>query len=979
MSIIKIKRSSSSAAPSTLAQGELAYSWGSGDANNNGQRLFIGTGTETGGAAANIEVIGGSYYTTLVEDRLEAAPGTLTANNAIIVDANSKIDVLNVDNITINENTVSSTTGDLVLDSFSGLIDFSGDRLTNLGTPTANTDAVTKLYVDSAIGALESGSDLQISDGNGGADSVFLATETLTFTGGTGLTSTVANNSVTFDLDDTTVAAGSYGSSTEIPVFTVDAQGRLTAANTASISTDLDIASDNGSGTVSLLTNTLTVSGGEGIDTSISNNTITISGEDATDVNKGIASFSNTHFTVTTGNVEANEFTIGSTNLNLGGLTTTLAGLTDVTIDTINVANGTISTATGDIVIDPNSGTIDAGTSTISNVVNPTQDQDAATKNYVDTEIANSANNITNFVENLSANTILNISGDSGSDAVNLANDILAFSGDNTAISTAVTDNTLTITLDDTTVSAASYGGADTVATFTVDAQGRLTAAANVTIDIASTQVNDFAEAVQDVVGAFAQGTAAQGITVEYSDAANTITFSASDASAAQKGVASFNSTNFTVTSGAVAANDLTIGTTAFTIGESTDTLEGLVSVEVGDLTISGSTITSANNGITLNPGGGDVSVSSTKITNLATPTLNTDAATKEYVDTIASASLHYHDPVRVETPSTEGSLDATYNNGTSGVGATLTANNNEVLVIDGITLDLNDRVLVYNQTDPVENGIYSVTTLGVAGTTAWVLTRTTDTDSYAPSDPDALGTGDAFFVTEGNTGAGELYVMTTEGTIDFGNTAITFSQIGASQIYSAGAALELDGVTFNVRVDDSSIEIASNALQVKALGITNDMLAGSIANSKLVNSTISFGAESGGAADPVALGETITFAAGEGINTAVSENTITISGEDAGYTGINKGIASFSNTDFVVASGAVSLNAESIHEIVNGLLFAGEGIDLTYDDGLGRLTIDAEFATSSNPGVAAFSTSNFAVNANTAVVTITAIDGGTY
>jgi hypothetical protein len=175
-------------------------------------------------------------------------------------------------------------------------------------------------------------------------------------------------------------------------------------------------------------------------------------------------------------------------------------------------------------------------------------------------------------------------------------------------------------------------------------------------------------------------------------------------------------------------------------------------------------------------------------------PTSNLQAATKQYVDTIAAAGLHYHDPVRVEQ---EGNLNATYDNGTSGVGATLTnAGTQAALVIDGVTMVLNDRVLIYEQTNAAHNGVYTVTNVGSASTN-WVLTRATDADSYGPSDPDALGQGDAFFVQEGAAGAGETYVMTTEGTITFGTTDITFSQISATQIYSAGNGLTLTGTTF--------------------------------------------------------------------------------------------------------------------------------------------------------------------------------------
>lgn len=181
------------------------------------------------------------------------------------------------------------------------------------------------------------------------------------------------------------------------------------------------------------------------------------------------------------------------------------------------------------------------------------------------------------------------------------------------------------------------------------------------------------------------------------------------------------------------------------------------------------------------------------------TPVSGTDIVNKTYVDTIASSGVHFHTPVRVETPSSEGSLNATYNNGTSGVGATLTnAGTQAALVIDGVTVSVADRVLVYNQTNATQNGVYVVTNTG-SGSTNWVLTRSDDTDSYGVSGPDTLSEGSTFFVTSGNTGAGETYTCNTTGVITFGTTNINFAQISSAQIYSAGTGLTLTNTTFSI------------------------------------------------------------------------------------------------------------------------------------------------------------------------------------
>jgi len=192
------------------------------------------------------------------------------------------------------------------------------------------------------------------------------------------------------------------------------------------------------------------------------------------------------------------------------------------------------------------------------------------------------------------------------------------------------------------------------------------------------------------------------------------------------------------------------------------------------------------------------------KITVGSAPTADLDVATKLYVDNSVAAALHYHDPVRVESPT---NLTAAYNNGSSGVGATLTNSGTQAaLVIDGITMSTSDRVLIYQQTNAAHNGVYTVTDIGSVSTN-WVLTRATDADSYNPSDPDALGQGDAFYVQEGDTGAGESYVVTTQGTITFGTTNITFSQFAATPQYTGTGNINVTGqvISLTGTVDETN------------------------------------------------------------------------------------------------------------------------------------------------------------------------------
>jgi len=202
-----------------------------------------------------------------------------------------------------------------------------------------------------------------------------------------------------------------------------------------------------------------------------------------------------------------------------------------------------------------------------------------------------------------------------------------------------------------------------------------------------------------------------------------------------------------------------------------------------------------------------------------ADPTAALQSATKQYVDTIAAAGIHYHQACRAETTA---NLNATYSNGSSGVGATLTnAGTQAALVLDCFTLVATDRVMVQDQTNTAHNGVYTVTTVG-SGSTNWVLTRATDADSYSPSDPDALGEGDAFFITEGTVHGGELDVMTTSGVITFGTTGIVFAQVSDAPIYTAGAGLSISGTEFSLVTPVTSATALATA---RTIGMTGDVV----------------------------------------------------------------------------------------------------------------------------------------------------------
>jgi hypothetical protein len=195
--IIQIKRSSGTTTPATLKQGELAYTYGSGTQANNGDRIFLGTGSVDGnGDAVSIDIIGGKYFTSI----LDHVQGTLTANSALIVDSNSAVDQFIVGN--------SATVG--------GTIKFNegtnnGSNFIALKSPNAVTATQTFVLPDGdgtagqflktdGSGNLDFATVNQFIDiaGDTGTDTYNTA-ETLTFAGGSGLEAVITDNLITYN------------------------------------------------------------------------------------------------------------------------------------------------------------------------------------------------------------------------------------------------------------------------------------------------------------------------------------------------------------------------------------------------------------------------------------------------------------------------------------------------------------------------------------------------------------------------------------------------------------------------------------------------------------------------------------------------------------------------------------------------------------------------------------------------------------
>ena len=649
MAIIRTKRSTGTTAPGAniLKNGELAYTMGTGTQGNGGERLFIGKDSNGSGYAASASVVGGKYFT----DMLDHVAGVNTASSALIVDASKKLDELNVDFVSINASTVASTgTNDINITPAAGYsvtldnqVKVDSDAITGVGSiAVGQITGLTSDLIPNADSAINLGSptkkwkELYLSSGS-------LHIGELVFRDNNGHISVQDSDGVEV-LNSTAIAGGTAATSTTIvdgDRFVMNDSGtmkQVTVENMAAYFDDEITAMPN------LITTAAT----------------------------------------TVGALDAGSITSNFGNINVGTSSVTAGS---AVIDNITVDANTISSTNtnGNVVISPNgNGTVDVATSKITSVTDPTDSADAATKNYVDTtldlqdlDIATDSGTIDVDLDDetltIAGGTGIGSVGSGTTVTLNIDATVATLTGSQTLTNKTITTPTIsapvisatdatnggtiafkegtdngtnrvllqgpaatanvTVTLPAATDTLVGKATTDTFTNKTFDADGTGNSLTNVEVanlksgvldaDITTVSSNDdtlpSAKAVKTYVDAktinvvvgtdsdtfnlldsdmiFAAG---EGMDVALSG--NTVTFSGEDATVSNKGVASFATANFTVSSGAVATKATTIGSTAINAGGSSTVLAGLTQIDVDNIRIVDNTVGSTSGTLFIDP-----------------------------------------------------------------------------------------------------------------------------------------------------------------------------------------------------------------------------------------------------------------------------------------------------------------------------------------------------------------------------------------
>ena len=401
-------------------------------------------------------------------------------------------------------------------------------------------------------------------------------------------------------------------------------------------------------------------------------------------------------------------------------------------------------------------GTISIDTSVVATLT--------GTQTLTNKTISGSSNTLSNIGNSSLTNSSITINGS----PISLGGSVTVGTGTVTSVSGTGTVNGLTLTGTVTTSGSLTLGG-----TLSGIANSALTNS-SITINGSSVSLGGSVTVTATASNALTIGTGLSGtsyngsapVTIAIDSTVATLTGSQT---LTNKSISGSTNTLSNIGNSSLTNSSITVGTTSISLGSSSLTLGGLTSVAVTQ-----------------------------------DPTSALQLATKQYVDSVAEG-LHIHQSCAVATTGTLASITGgtvTYNNGTAGVGATLTLSV-ALTVLDGYTLLNGDRVLIKNEATQANNGIYTWATGGT------VLTRATDFDTAAE-----MASGDFTFVSNGTLYANTGWVQTGAVTV-VGTSPVTWIQFSGAGTYTAGTGLTLTGSQFSITNTGVTAAAYGSATQV--------------------------------------------------------------------------------------------------------------------------------------------------------------------